>query len=186
MILFIGIIILLVFIIISIGIFKRYNKFNYVYDGEIVIILGLPLDKNSRNLRLDKRLDECVNLLKRYPKSICILTGGYDKRFNQSVAYYMKQYLRENHLIKNTIILEDSSYNVKDSIKFSNEIIKRRKLNRKVIVVTDDFNQFRAQLYCKKYGLYPSGISSKYIDQNYLYFCIKEILSLIKFVFDFR
>lgn len=180
MIFLIGIIIIISFIIIAIVMFKFYRKYSNIYDSEVIIVLGNIVKDSVIDKRLGSKLDKAAELLKANPASVCIVCGDTYKNFDLSQAYYMKEYLLLNHSIKNKIILEDVSKNTRQNIKYSREIIERRNLNKKVIIVTDNYNQFRAQSYCKKYGLYSYGVVSKYVDLIYPFYCIREIILIIE------
>ena len=150
--------------------------------AEILIILGAQMNQDGPSKILKKRLDCAVNYARRNRDIEILVTGGKGKNEPITEASGMIQYLIENGIAKECIIIEDCSFNTYENFIFSKKILGEMKIGeRKIGIVTTNFHMFRSQLLAKKAG-YRNTIPipaqcDKVLFVNYM---VREALALIK------
>ncbi|WP_297639357.1 YdcF family protein [uncultured Clostridium sp.] len=135
-----------------------YNVGDYRYE----IILGGGLNGDKPGSILEKRLNLGIDYLNLYKNTKVIVSGGQgpDEIVPEAVA--MKNYLIEHGIKENRIIEENKSRTTVQNIAFSKKILKNMGAeNEKVVIVTDDFHLYRAQLIADELGVKNTGIACK-------------------------
>ncbi|MDK2802186.1 MAG: YdcF family protein [Oscillospiraceae bacterium] len=176
--------IFILFIIVSFIMLLGYRKYHDGhYDNEVIVVLGYNSKKDRPSFILQKRLEYAKKILQNNPTSICILSGGKINKYNISECDLMYEYLVFENKIHNHIYKENLSRNTFENIKFSKEIIDKKFLNKKIIIITDIYHQFRSQYYFKKLGIYSSGIDIVNVSFITIINWIREICAIIHLFF---
>ncbi|MDX1301516.1 ElyC/SanA/YdcF family protein [Photobacterium sp.] len=99
-----------------------------------IITLGFKLnDDGSIAPQLLQRLSLTVDLSKRYPHSVIIVTGGLEKAgITESQA--MKAWLVDHGVSGNRVIEEDQATNTIDNARFSLALLERHHIHRATLV----------------------------------------------------
>ncbi|PSW06665.1 YdcF family protein [Photobacterium lipolyticum] len=99
-----------------------------------IITLGFKLnDDGSMAPQLLQRLSLTVDLSKRYPHSVIIVTGGLEQAgITESQA--MKAWLVEQGISANRVIEEDQATNTIDNARFSLALLERHHIHRATLV----------------------------------------------------
>jgi len=154
---------------------------------DYVIVLGARVrgTKISNSLKVLKyRLDEAILYLNENPETVCIVAGGQGKNEPYSEAYGMAQYLMQNGIDKDRILLEDQSKTTEENLRYSRKFLPE---DAEVGIITNDFHMFRALQIAKKQGLSDvCGIAADstkfYLPNNMLREYFAEIKFLIRSV----
>lgn len=143
----IGIIVLIV-VYIAMAVIKPTYDVNKDYD--YIIVPGAVVTKDGKpDLMLKQRLDETLKIIKQQPDTTkIIVSGGQGSDEVVSEASAMVNYLIENNISKERIILEDQATSTFENIKFSKALA-----NGNVVIVSQQFHQLRIQLLLNRQHL---------------------------------
>lgn len=134
-----------------------------------VIVLGCQVRGETPSTMLARRLDAALETLSEHPNAVCVVSGGKGSGEDISEAEAMRRYLVERGIPDERIILEDRSVDTRGNIRFSAELLKERGIDSAVIV-TNEFHQYRADIYARRNGLtagHHSGKTPLYNLPNY-------------------
>ena len=152
---------------------KPVNNLDYI------IVLGAQVKENGPSVVLKYRLDRAVSYLKENDNTLVIVSGGQGANEKATEASVMKEYLVNNGINENRIIIEDKSNTTKENLINSKKIIGN---DKSIGIVTNNFHMYRALLIGKKYKVNAVGIPSKstsyYLPNNLL----REVFAFIKFI----
>lgn len=135
-----------------------YNVGDYKYE----IILGGGLNGDKPGTMLKNRLDLGIEYLNLHKNTKVIVSGGQgpDEVVPEAVA--MKNYLIEHGINEDRILEENKSRTTVQNIAFSKKILEKEGAkDDKVLIVTDDFHLYRAQLIADELGVKNTGIACK-------------------------
>ena len=149
-----------------------------------IIVLGAQVRESGPSLVLKYRLDCALEYLEENPETVCIVAGGQGKNEPYSEAYGMAQYLMQNGIDKERILLEDQSKTTEENLRYSRKFLPE---GAKVGIITNDFHMFRALQIAQKQGLSDAcGIAADstkfYLPNNMLREYFAEIKFLIRSV----
>lgn len=142
---------------------KRIPKF----DKDYIIILGCRIRKNGTLTPILKsRVDRAISFSKmQYDATgkdiIFIPSGGKgnDEVMSESMAIH--NYLLEQGINKNNIIVEDKSKNTYENIKFSYRLINKKNKSANIAFSTTNFHVFRAGIIATKQNIKIEGIGAR-------------------------
>ena len=146
-------------------------------NPQAVIVLGCQVRGETPSIMLENRLDTALETLNEYPDTVCVVSGGKGKGEDISEAEAMRRYLTENGIPESRIINEDKSKNTRENISFSKEILDERGIDR-AIIVTNDFHQYRADIYARRNGLTIGHHSAETRRLNLLNYWVREWAAL--------
>ena len=111
-------------------------------DSFCIIVLGFKLeDDGSMNLELKKRCDVAVTCANQYPKAYIAVTGGGTAagKKDATEADVMAEYLIQNGVNKDRIIIENQSESTVENAKFLGDILLNQypSVTSAAIVTTD-------------------------------------------------
>lgn len=136
------------------------------FSADYLVILGNALNNNKISKVLYFRLNKALKVLKNKPNLLIVTSGGITSNNIYSEAEVMKQYLIENGIDSNKIIIEDKSKNTIENILFIKNIVK----DNKTIILSSNYHILRIKLITKLLKLN----NVKYIS------CFTPIKDLIK------
>ena len=150
-----------------------------VKNLDYIIVLGAQVKESGPSIVLRYRLDRAVSYLKENDNTLVIVSGGQGANEKATEASVMKEYLVNNGINENRIIIEDKSNTTKENLINSKKITRD---NKSIGIVTNNFHMYRALLIGKKYKVNAVGIPSKsnsyYLPNNLL----REVFAYIKFI----
>ena len=151
---------------------------------DYIIVLGAQVRESGPSAALKYRLDEAILYLNENPETVCIVAGGQGKNEPYSEAYGMAQYLMQNGIDKERILLEDQSKTTEENLRYSRKFLPE---DAEVGIITNDFHMFRALQIAQKQGLSDvCGIAADstkfYLPNNMLREYFAEIKFLIRSV----
>ena len=79
--------------------------------------------------------------------------------------------------------MEDKSGNTAENIAFSGEIIEQEGLPDEIVIVTDAFHQYRAEILAEKNGLTSYSRSCKTRTELIPTYWVREWFALVKEIF---
>jgi len=150
------------------------------YNKDYIIILGCKIKKDGTLTPLLKgRVDRALEFRNKQLEStgkdlIFIPSGGKGNDEVISEAEAIKNYLLEQGINKNNIIVEDKSKNTYENIKFSNKLIDKKNAN--ICFSTTNYHVLRAGLIATEQGLKIEGIGSKTKSYFWINAFIREFI----------
>ena len=147
---------------------------------DYIIVLGAQVRENGPSTVLKYRLDRAVVYLKENPDTVCIVSGGQGHNEPFPEAEGMAEYLWEQGIQDDRLLMESESGTTEENIKNSLRLIEK---GASVGIVTNDFHVFRAMQTAERAGLenacaIAAGSSPLYLPNNML----REFFAEIKFL----
>lgn len=122
-----------------------------------VIVPGAKVYGNQPSRMLRDRLLAATVYLKANPASNCVVSGGQGADETQTEASVMRAFLVAQGIAPERIREEDRSVNTAENLRFSCAIIEQEGWSRRTAIATQEFHQFRTQLFARRAGLKPTG-----------------------------
>ena len=160
---------------------KRIPKF----DKDCIIILGCQIKKDGTLTNLLKgRVNRAIEFSKMQKVEtgkdiIFVPSGGKGSDEIISEAQAMKNYLIEQGIKEENILIEDKSKNTFENIKFSSNIIKENIKDAKIAFSTTNYHVFRAGNIATSQNLYIEGIGAKTKSYFWINAFIREFIATI-------
>lgn len=140
-----------------------------------VIVLGCQVVGEEPSPMLRGRLNAALKVLNEYPEAVCAVSGGQGGGEDISEAEAMRRYLLDNGIAEERIIKEDKSVSTRENIRFSAEQLAEMGITDDIIIVTNDFHQYRADIYARENGFTSVGHhSSRTMLHNLLNYWVRE------------
>ena len=130
-------------------------------DESVMIVLGCGVNGDRPSLMLTERLDAAYDYLNTHEEVVCILSGGQGKGENISEAECMYRYLTEKGIAQDRLYKEDRSTSTRENLLYSKKIIEEKNLDPQVIIVTNEFHEYRASVIAEHTGIKPSAVCGK-------------------------
>lgn len=129
-------------------------------EPSAVVVLGCQVRGQRPSKMLKRRLDTALEYLNEHEELPVIVSGGkgYDEEISEALC--MKNYLVENGISEDRIIMEDRSESTDQNLEYSFEILDRMGLPLSIVLITDGYHQYRAQLIAQKHGAEKIGSRS--------------------------
>lgn len=157
------------------GGFRKTGERNLDY----LIVLGAQVRENGPSVVLQYRLDTACRYLEENPDTLCIVSGG--KGWNEPFpeAEGMRDYLLQEGIAEDRILMEAESHNTWENIQNSMQMLDPG--TDTVGIVTNNFHLFRSCAVAKKAGIRNvCGIAAPskllYLPNNML----REVFGVIK------
>ena len=141
---------------------------------DTMIILGAKVNENVVSKTLKLRLDKAIEYYHSNKDINIIVSGGQGKDEIMTEALAMKNYLVENNVDEEKIILEDKATTTLENIIFSKEIIEDLNLGDRILIVTSDYHLFRGRFIASILGFDNEGLCSISSWSSRLYYMIRE------------
>lgn len=145
-----------------------------------VIVLGCKVNGENPSLHLHRRIEAAEKYLKENPSANCIASGGKGdgERISEAQAIYNQ--LVESGIDPDRIRMEEQSVNTMENLKNSKAMIAELEWNQEVVLVTDDFHQFRSNRIAEKLGIKSSPVSAKHTWHTFPANYSRELLAITK------
>lgn len=125
-----------------------------------LVVLGCKVKNGRPSLMLKKRLDAAYDFMAAAPEANAVLSGGKGDDEVISEAKCMYDYLCGRGISPDRLYMEDNSSTTYENLKFSQKIINENKLSDSIVIVTDGYHQYRAEMFAKRLGIHPANISA--------------------------
>ena len=150
-------------------------------SNSTVIVLGCRVKNGKPSLMLKGRLDAAYNYLEKNPDSICIVSGGKGADESISEAECMHKYLVDKGIDEKRLIKEDKSKTTYENFEFSAQIIEEKSLSNSVAIATNDYHEYRASIFAKKFSLDFGSVPSKTAYYLYPVNYVRELFGILYF-----
>lgn len=149
-----------------------------------VIVLGCQVKGETPSTMLAFRLRAAIEVLNEHPETVCVTSGGQGSGEDIPEAEAMRRFLIENGVPDDRIITEDKSTSTRENLRFSAAKLAERGITDNVVIVTNDFHQYRAGVYARENGFRTVGHhSSKTPARNILNYWIREWAAIMALPF---
>ncbi len=131
-----------------------------------VVVLGCRVYGERPSLMLQERLDAAYQWLMLNPDATCIVSGGQGPGEDISEAECMYRYLVEKGISPKRLLKEEKSTSTRENLAFSKEILERQGekqqvQNNSIVIVTNEFHQYRAGKIAESLGLEYGAVNGK-------------------------
>lgn len=129
-------------------------------DGapDTVILLGCQVYDGKPSVMLQGRIDAAYDYLTAHPNAVCVTTGGLDSHDEPyTEGGCAARELMAMGIAPERIFAEEKSFDTRENLLFAAEIIRVNGLDTHVVIASDNFHQFRGQLFARQAGLTPQS-----------------------------
>lgn len=176
-------ILLLVSFVLVEGIILMEGKKAEPPRADYVIVLGARLYGDLPSPALMERLRVARDYLLENGDSIAVVTGGQGTDELIPEAHAMKNFLVENGIEEDRIIVEDKATSTFENMKYSKELIMEEgTVSPKVLIVTNKHHIFRAKLLAERQGMDPYGLPASIPPTILFQSYIREYFAVVKSV----
>lgn len=162
-------------------------------DGEpqIMMILGCQVKPWGPSILLQDRLDKALDYLEHEPDMTVVVSGGQGPDEHISEAQAMADYLMEQGIEKERILLEDQSHNTVQNLTLTRQLLDELgyDLEQDIVVVSNGFHLTRVRMLWDRVWEGEDNLSTLAAPSSHvpsrLKMYLREPLALVKsFVFD--
>lgn len=147
-------------------------------NTKAVIVLGCQVRGETPSVMLSRRLNAAIEVLEENPEAVCIVSGGMGDGENISEAEAMRRYLLGKGIDEERIIKEDKSVSTFENISFSADILEKLGIKNNIVIVTNEFHQYRAYNFAKSLGLETGAHSAHTKFANLANYWVREWAAL--------
>lgn len=133
-----------------------------VHDGghmtgqpDLMLVFGCQVRKDGPSILLRDRLDTALDYLEDHPDMPVLVTGGKGNNEHVSEAQAMEDYLVEHGIDESRITMEDQSFNTRENLLFSREILEEQGKNPgelHILAVSNGFHLARIEMLAHRFG----------------------------------
>lgn len=157
-----------------------YHISEPVENVRAVMILGCRVRGEEPSEMLKARMNAALEVLAGSPEAVCVVSGGQGKGEDIPEAEAMRRYLTDNGISPERIYAESESTNTRENFRFSKPILEELGITDGIVVVTNEFHQYRAELYARENGLDVGHYSAKTHTSSILNYWLREWLGLFR------
>lgn len=168
-----------------------YGSYDHIQgEPQVMVILGCQVKNDGPSQLLRDRLDEALTYLDDHPDLTVVVSGGQGPDEPSTEARAMADYLMEEGVEEDQILLEDQSHNTVQNFRYTAQLLEDQGYdleNTQVLVVSNGFHLTRARMLAERTGFEEvstlAAPSSHLPSRLKMY--IREPLALAKsFLFD--
>lgn len=155
-----------------------------------VVVLGAKVYPDRISKSLKNRLDRACAYYRENPRTKFILSGGQGRDEVVPEALAMYNYMHLQGVPEQNLLIEMSSQNTVENIRFSARVMEADKRSHyvstwpnpmQVGILTNDFHVMRAVRIAKKQGYQNvSGIAAPSDSLLFLHMCVRECAAVVK------
>lgn len=173
------------FVLAEMLVLSRFNEEDDVTtNAHYIIILGSGLKGAELTDTLRMRLDEGLSYWQQHRDRKIIVSGGQGKDEDVPEAVAMRDYLLEQGIPQEVILLERRSTSTYENLLFSQQIIKQDGYTAEhagAVIVTSNYHMYRACWIGKQLGYHPVYARTSEVPWKDLpYNMLREYPALIK------
>jgi len=156
-------------------------------EPEVMVILGCQVKPWGPSILLQDRLDEALDYLEEHPDLLVVVTGGQGPDEHISEAQAMFDYLTQQGVPAEQILLEETSHNTYENLTYTRDLLKEAGLEDRmdqVILVSNGFHLTRTRMLFDRvwegeYTLSTLAAPSSHVPSR-LKMYVREPLALVK------
>jgi len=146
--------------------------------ADYVIVLGAQVRGTKVTKALRCRLDAACEYLRENPKTKAIVSGGQGRGEEISEAKAMHDYLVEQGIAKERILMEDKSTSTNENIQYSSKFLESAD---SVVLVTNRFHLYRAKkLANKQLDMKVTGLGAETGTVLFINYYVREVFATLK------
>ncbi|MDE6722593.1 MAG: YdcF family protein [Eubacterium sp.] len=178
----IAVMLAVLFVVVTPLSFNMVKYANYKVDdgAQTVIVLGCKVYGSTPSRYLRNRCKKAAEYLEKNPDAVAVLSGGQGYDEDISEAQCMENVLVGLGIDKSRLFKEDKSTSTGENIAFSKAVIEENGLSKSVLVVTNEFHEYRAKLICDKNELDFHSSCSHSAFYTFLTYHTREMAALLK------
>ncbi len=143
------------------------------------IVLGCAVHGTRPSLMLETRLQAALTYLEENPERKAILSGGKGPGEDITEAQCMFTYLTEHGISKDRLFLEENSTDTRENLIFSKKILDTFQTGKKVVIITNEFHQYRAGILAKELGLSPRSVNAHTLFYLLPTYYVRELYAVL-------
>lgn len=173
---------------IGVGGFTFANVAKYSTANEkqtdYVIVLGCMVRGEEPGIFLRGRINKAYEYLNKYPEATAVLSGGQGNGEDISEARCMYNALTQMGIEPSRLLLEENSTSTKENFEHSVAMLNDKGVGiNEITVVTNDFHEYRAYEFAKRYGITAYSYPSKTPWNGYMPFATREVFAVVYQIF---
>ncbi len=132
------------------------------YSENAVIVLGCGLNRDGTpGPTLTKRLEGCIEYYNKNPDCYVVVSGSYSRFNNVTEGIAMKNYLLENNIPDEKILLDEKATNTRENFRYSMELLNQKNIpTENICYITNSFHVYRSGIYARQEGFaFPKAVS---------------------------
>lgn len=131
-------------------------------QADYLLVLGAGVNGTVPSLSLYNRLTAARDYLTEYPDSYVIVSGGQGPGEDITEALCMRDWLAENGVAPERIIMEEKATSTQENLEFAQKIISERgdDPEGRLAIVSSEYHLCRAKLMAAKLGIDPVGVAA--------------------------
>jgi uncharacterized SAM-binding protein YcdF (DUF218 family) len=155
-------------------------------DADYMVVLGAKVNGTVVSKTLKRRLDAAIDYVKVNVNTRIIVSGGQGQGEDVSEAFAMNNYLINNGIPEDRILLEDRSTNTNENIEFSKKLIIEEvgdgeALEQRIIIVSNGFHIYRGTSIAKKNGFRKvEGLGATTDRTLIINYYVREAMAVVK------
>ena len=155
------------------------------FDKDAILILGCRINEDGTLTNLLKaRVDRAIEFSNMQKEAtgkniLFVPSGGKGSDEIISEAQAMKNYLLEQGIKEENILIEDKSTNTYENIKFSYKLIEEKIKNAKIAFSTTNYHVFRAGILANSLNIDIEGIGAKTKTYYWINAFIREFIGTL-------
>lgn len=133
-----------------------YGSYDHIQgEPQVMVILGCQVKNDGPSQLLRDRLDEALSYLDDHPDLTVVVSGGQGPDEPSTEARAMADYLMEEGVEEDQILLEDQSHNTVQNFRYTAQLLEDQGYdleNTQVLVVSNGFHLTRARMLAERTG----------------------------------
>ena len=169
-----------------------YGSYDHINGNpQIMVILGCQVKPWGPSILLQDRLDKALDYLENHPDMTVVVSGGQGPDEHVTEARAMADYLIEQGVKEERILLEEASHNTVQNLRYTARLLEEEgyDMEQDIVVVSNGFHLTRVRmLFDRVWGgdenLSTLAAPSSHVPSRIKMY-IREPLALVKsFVLD--
>ena len=160
-----------------------YNGHHYDMEKpEYLMVLGAGLKGNKISTSLLYRLETALDFHEMYPDVKIIVSGGQGEDESISEASAMRNFLVDNGVSSELIIIEDKSTNTYENFLYTKQVLENitGKSDFEITIVSNNFHMYRAKYFANRIGFKAWGYPAPSHKLTAVVFYVREFFGIVK------
>lgn len=172
------IVLLIIALVIAVNVLMSRAKSNVAKNENVVLVLGCSC-KTGICDALNSRIKAAARYMGKHEDAVCIACGGNGTEFYDTEAEYIAVELAKYGVAKSKIIVEPKSKNTFENVQNARKIIDEKGMPKNVAIATNEYHQYRSQLYATRCGLNARAINARTVKYMYPTYFVRELLAIV-------
>lgn len=149
---------------------------------DYLVVLGAGLRGRSISASLLYRLETALDFHDMYPDLKIVVSGGQGEGEDMTEALAMRNFLVDNGVNPNLIIMEDKSTNTYDNFLYTKNVLEEETVKEDftITIISNNFHMYRAKFLAKEVGFNTYGYPAPSHKASALVFYVREFFGVIK------